>query len=165
MIIRKLEKKDAKNMLECFQDKDNVKYLQIGYVDMKIEDCEKFISNSFNENNIHFAIVDENDEWCGTISLKNIDYKNLKAEYAIVTSKRVQGKGLAYKATLALRDYAFNELKLNKIYLNVIVENERAFHFYEKCGFNFIGETKKSVNINGTFHNLKWYEMLNELLS
>ena len=70
---------------------------------------------------MHFAIVDDkNDEYLGTISLKHIDYKNHNAEYAISTRKKVRGSGIAQKSTELILDYAFNNLDLHKVYLNVL---------------------------------------------
>lgn len=42
---------------------------------MTLEKVKKFIENSFNEENKHFAIVNSSDEYLGTISLKNIPQK------------------------------------------------------------------------------------------
>lgn len=48
---------------------------------------------------MHYAIVDERDEYYGTVSLKRIDLLNRNAEYAISVRKCVQGKGVAMEAT------------------------------------------------------------------
>lgn len=60
----------------------------------KIEDCLQFIKASqvFN-NDINLAVVDENDEYMGTVSLKHINYKTGTAEFAIKIHKCVMGKG------------------------------------------------------------------------
>ena len=85
-------------------------------------------------SSIHLAVTDENDEYLGTISLKNIDYKSKNAEYAISMRQCTKGTGAAYKATKQILDYAFNTLDLEKVYLNVLKEN-RAIAFYKKVGF------------------------------
>lgn len=60
------------------------------------EDIKKFIDNG-NESskNIHYACVDEEDNYLGTISLKNIDIRNKNAEYAISFCKFAHGTGAA----------------------------------------------------------------------
>lgn len=161
--IRKLNKNDASKMLLCLKDKDNLKFLLIGYFRYHLNDCVSFIENSkADHSNKHFAIVDDNDEWVGTISLKKIDYENKKAEYSIITDKAVRGKGYAEEATKELFDFAFGQLGLHKIYLNVVSENERAIAFYKKCGFYFVGESRDSVILNGHYHNLKWFEIIGD---
>ena len=44
----------------------------------------------------------------------------------------------------AASHYAFNELGVNKIKLEVFSNNERAVNFYNNCGFELIG--MKRVN-------------------
>lgn len=160
-VIRKLEKRDAERMFLCLNDKDNLKYLTIGYKDFTLSDCETFIGEERN-NNLDFAIVDDADVWHGTISLKHIDLINKKAEYAIITDRSVHGTGLAKKATLALIEYAFDSLHLNKLYLNVVKENNRAASFYLKCGFKYVGLSRCSVLLGNKLYDLEWYELLNE---
>ena len=76
-----------------------------------------FIRNSFSGEDQHFAYVNEQDEYLGTISLKRISHVNDKAEYAVVARKCAQGTGAAKKATEELLQYAFHELGLHKVYL------------------------------------------------
>ena len=160
MSIRELRLSDANNMHKALQDKNNLKYLSIGHIDFSISDCERFIQHSIDNNNRNFAIVNENDDWVGTISLKNIDVNNKKAEYAIITSQAVHGTGIAYSATQDIINYAFEKLDLNKIYLNVIKNNERAIRFYKKCGFKEIGISRDSLFIENEKYDLIWFEYL-----
>lgn len=159
--IRFLESKDAVNMFNCLSDKDNLKYLTLGYKDYSLDDCALFVKQQ-KENTINFAVVDDNDEWSGTISLKNIDKVNKKAEFAIITDKRIQGKGITGKAAKEVIRYAFDNLYLNKVFLNVVSDNTRAIGFYNKIGFSYIGESRNSVLLGNTFYNLKWFELLKE---
>lgn len=156
-MLRRLEEKDAPFMLEWMHDDTINCNFQYPFGEMTIEKVSAFIENSFDEENKHFAIVDENDEYLGTISLKNISQKNKNAEYAIVTRKKAQGTGIARKATQELLNYAFEELELHKVYLNVLSENTRARKFYEKCGFEQEGIAKEAVKIHGKYKSLVWY--------
>lgn len=161
--IRKLENKDIHFMLEWMYDEETKKYFQKDFSSMTFEDVEEFIENSFKEDAQNFAIVDEvDDEYLGTISLKNIDYKNKNAEYAICTRKKCRGTGINIKATKLLLNYAFNNLHLNKVYLNVLTNNSRAIRFYEKMGFKYEGTAKSHVLINNKYLDLEWYGIVNE---
>lgn len=156
-MLRKLEEKDAPFMLEWMHDDTINCNFQYPFGEMTMEKVKAFIGNSFDEENMHFAIVDENDEYLGTISLKNISNKNKNAEYAIVTRKKAQGTGVAKVATKEIRRYAFEELGLHKVYLNVLQENERAIRFYEKCGFVKEGISIDAIRIKDDYKNLIWY--------
>ena len=159
--IRRLEENDALNMLEWMHDLNVNCNFRFDFLKMTLDDVKKFIQNSFNEQNQHFAIVNDSNEYMGTISLKNINRIDNNAEYAIVTRSVAHGKGLASLATEEILKYAFKELKLHKVYLNVLEENKRANRFYEKCGFRYEGMSKEILYINGKYHSLNWYSIEN----
>lgn len=167
MKLRTLQLKDAPYMLEWMHDPEINKNFRFNAEAQTIETVQKFIKLAQSDkNNKHFAIVNENDEYQGTISLKDIDLDNLKAEYAICLRKCAQGKGTAQFATKAILDFGFNEIGLNRIYLNVLSENIRANRFYQKFGFVFEGETMEDIIIREKRKNLKWYRILkNEYLN
>ena len=144
-MLRKLKDKDVYLMLEWMHDPEVNKNFRFDFASMTEEKALDFISNSFDEKNQHFAIVDFNDNYLGTISLKNISEIDKNAEYAIVTRKEVWGSGVAKKATAEILHYAFNELNLHRIYLNVLDENIRANKFYRKVGFSFEGTFKDHI--------------------
>lgn len=159
-MLRRLNQKDAPLMLEWMHDNTINCCFQYPFADMTLEKVKTFIEKSFNDENRHFAIVDSNDEYLGTISLKNISPQNKNAEYAIVTRKKAQGTGLALKATNELLDYAFNDLGLHKVYLNVLEDNVRARKFYEKCGFKQEGIAQDAVRIADKYKSLVWYGIM-----
>ena len=159
-MLRKLEEKDAPFMLEWMHDCTINCNFQYPFAEMTIEKVKDFIKNSFNEENKHFAIVDEKDEYLGTISLKNISQKNKNAEYAIVTRKEAHGTGAAMQATQELLCYAFQELGLHKVYLNVLEDNIRARKFYEKCGFVQEGIAKDAIMAADGYQSLVWYGII-----
>lgn len=160
-MLRKLEEKDAPHMLEWMHDETINCFFRFDAANMTYEKALDYIVKANEaEDELHFAIVDEADEYMGTISLKNIDKINRKAEYAISTRSCAHGKGVAMKATEEILGIAFKELELNKVYLNVLSVNERAVRFYEKAGFSYEGEFVQDILIRNEFYNLKWYGML-----
>lgn len=160
MTLRKLDYKDIPFLLEWMHDDDIIKIFQHDFKKETEESQKKFIDNSFTDTLRTYAVVDENDEYLGSISLKNIDLDSSQAEYAVCLRKKCQGTGIAKEATKTILDIAFNEMNLNRVYLNVLEENIRAYKFYEKFGFIYEGTFKESINIRGEFKDLKWYRML-----
>lgn len=161
MVLRRLELKDIDGMLEWMHDEEINKFFQYPFANSTAESVEEFIETSFSDVNQHFAIVNEKDEYLGTISLKNISNQNRCAEYAIVLRKCAQGSGIAQIATDELVSYAFIQLHLHKIYLNVLSDNQRARKLYEKCGFFLEGVSKDAICKNGEFFSLAWYGIIN----
>ena len=145
--LRKLQEKDVSGMLEWMHDERVARNFRFDFLSMTEEKALDFINNSFSDENQHFAIVDESDNYLGTISLKNISATDNNAEYAIVLMHKHWGKGFAPKATEELLQYAFQTLHLHRVYLNVLAENLRANNFYRKCGFTFEGTFKDHLRI------------------
>lgn len=161
MQLRKLVNKDVCDILDWMKDPQVNCYFRFNPDNITKESIEEFVEKSNNDSqNIHLAIVDEKDSYLGTISLKNIDYSNSNAEYAIVVKKEASGLGVGEWATKAILNIAFIEMKLNKVYLNVLADNIRAQRLYEKVGFAYEGELKEHVIINGQKKDLKLYGIL-----
>lgn len=68
-------------------------------------------------------MVDENDEYLGTVSLKCIDTTAGTAEYAISMRSCAHGSGAAADGTREILKVAFDKLHLNGVYLNVLADN------------------------------------------
>lgn len=166
MMLRKLQMKDINGMLEWMCDPDIQQNFREGIEKNTREKVLDFISKAKTEpedgESIHYAITDNKDDYLGTISLKNIDLTNKNAEYAISLRRKAQGKGIAYKATKELLKKAFEEFALERVYLNVLSNNQRAIYLYEKCGFSYEGKFKNHLFLRGKYQNLSWYAMLRE---
>ena len=97
----------------------------------------------------------------GLIGLLAIDRVNRKAEYYItIGSHEYKGKGIATTASRLILKYAFEQLKLNKVYLNVDAENRAACALYEKLGMTCEGEFAEDLWHNGRFIDRKRYAVL-----
>ena len=163
MRIRNLEQKDAELMLEWMHDAEIASQFRKEMQKLTIEDARSYIAGCVNDNaNVHFAIVDDADEYLGTVSLKNINRQDQNAEYAICLRRKAMGTGAAKFATEQIISYGFNTLKLARIYLNVLSENKRAVRFYEKFGFCYEGEFKKHFCIRGELKDVKWFAIMNQ---
>ena len=88
---------------------------------------------------MHLAIADDNDEYVGTVSLKDI--VDGFAEFAICIRRKYMGSGMAKEAMKNILDIGFNEHGLSKIYWCVSAENKRALRFYDKNGYKRIAMT------------------------
>ena len=162
--LRLLKEKDADGMLEWMHD-SNVNYVfGTPFATFDKERVLKFIENSQDTSgeSIHMACVDENDQYLGTISLKDIDRVNSRAEYAISMRRAAHGTGAARYASEEILRIAFEELNLNRIYLYLFSANERADRFYQKFGFIYEGTFAKHALFHGEPCDVKWYRILKE---
>lgn len=160
--LRKLQRKDAEFMLEWMHDPDIAKQFRFDAAAMDMRRAQAFIAACQETDDLHYAIVDETDEYLGTISLKSIDKENEIAEYAVVLRRKAMGKGIAKAATDNLLRIAFGEYGLNKIYLNVFEDNGRARAFYKKYGFCYEGCATRHLTVRGSKKDLCWYAYFKE---
>lgn len=162
MRLRNLELKDAPLMLEWMHDPNVVEKLRGHFLEKTIEDCEVFIKAAGNkEHDIHLAIVTDEDEYMGTVSLKNIDRDNNSAEFAITVRKSAMGRGYSWWGMEEIIRLAFCRYALECVYWCVSRNNERAVRFYDKHNFH------ETVDISPVIldryegmENLKWYSVL-----
>ena len=137
MKLRKLELKDAPLMLELMLDETVVKDMKADCSSKTLEDCNHFIlSSKDTRKNLHLAIVDENDEYMGTVSLKNIEED--KAEFAITVRKYAMGKGYSRFGMREIIKIGLEDMNLSSIYWYVDKNNQRAINFYDKNGYQRI---------------------------
>ena len=134
MHLRRLDIQDAPLMLEWMHDESVVKDLRASFSTKQLKDCIDFINNSHQDSkNLHLAISGENNEYLGTVSLKNMHDE--VAEFAIAIRSVAMGKGIAKKAMDKIIEIGFKEKHLNTIFWCVSPENKRAVRFYDKNGY------------------------------
>ena len=132
--LRKLQKKDAPLMLEWMHDNDVVNDLQTNFTEKTLDDCLHFIDLAANEkNHLHLAIVNDVDEYLGTVSLKSIVENS--AEFAITIRKIAMGSGCSSFAMQEIIKKGLYELGLKEIYWCVSKVNGRAVRFYDKNNY------------------------------
>ncbi|MBM3275242.1 MAG: GNAT family N-acetyltransferase [Candidatus Sericytochromatia bacterium] len=100
-----------------------------------------------------FIIATPQGEAIGTIGLDDIDPVNQSAEFGnlLIGEKAALGKGFAKEATELLIDYAFKRLNVQRLYLNVHADNDRAIKLYEKCMFEHEGRKRRALFRDGVF--------------
>ncbi len=163
--LRPLEDKDCNGMLEWMHD-PAINYFYTDKIKNATSETVRMFVKSAGELQregvtYHYAIVDASDEYMGTISLKDIE--TIKgAEYAVSMRRACQGKGAASWATQEILRVAFEQLWLNRVYLNVLSDNQHANDFYVKNGFRYEGESKNCIQIGNEIKSLKWYAILAE---
>ena len=161
MRLRNPELKDKERMLGWMKDPRTKTIFATDFASFTDEKVENFIKNANSDpKNVNFVCVDDDDKYLGTVSLKNIDTVAKNAEYAISFCYDAQGTGASTFATKEILKHAFNVLNLERVYLNVIPQNQRANSFYKKMGFVFEGEFRNHIVVNGELSNLCWYSIL-----
>jgi len=101
-----------------------------------------FLENYSSLNRIDFVLVEKSTKKShGTFSITNV-FSNRPEIGKLLGTKEIRGKGIAYRATKTLLDFAFRELKLKRIYAITKSDNIVNNHLNQKLGFKIIGNEK-----------------------
>lgn len=106
----------------------------------------EFIENLESDMDKCYFLIKQKANVIGSINFSKINLGN-SVELGIYTNPFLQLKGAGSLLESAASHYAFIELDVRKIKLEVYSDNDRAIRFYNKCGFEFI-DTKKSNHQN-----------------
>lgn len=112
-------------------------------------DAEKFIDLVRQHDPVvNFAIVADN-QFIGVIGLysqPDVYRKSMEIGYWI--GEPYWGKGIATRAVNLAANYAFESLKMVRIFASVFEGNEASRRVLEKCGFQLEGVARKAVYKN-----------------
>ena len=82
-----------------------------------------YMQDKIDNNAVMFSMIEKTSgKFIGNTEFFDITYS-------------MQDKGYGKEALLRMIDYGFNDLGLERIRITVFVDNPRALHVYEKCGF------------------------------
>lgn len=115
-------------------------------------------------NSFVFAILTLADHrLIGNCGLENVDFKNRTAMFGIfIGDPKFQNKGYGTDAARTLLRYAFEQLGLNRVELEVYDFNPRAMRAYEKAGFRRDGVRRQALYRDGRFHDIYLMSILRE---
>lgn len=165
VVLRAISMKDANLLIELINDAETEKMLGGSSFPVSLEAQEKWISAQAGRIDVLRCIVSlkENEEGIGTVILSDIDTKNGVAQVHIKMDKqRGRGKGYGSDALNAIVNYAFDEMRLNCIYADVLEYNAVSQKLFEKCGFHRDGVLRSRVYKGGEYINVVSYSRLKE---
>ena len=103
------------------------------------------------------------DRVVGFIDLSGFNWPARSAWVAIgIGAAEFRGRGLGTEAMQLLARYAFEQLNLNRINLNVFGYNPRAIRSYEKAGFVHEGRERSVLNRYGQRWDIVFMGLLKE---
>lgn len=120
------------------------------------EDTESWLEDVLKADNGHeFSIRTLADrQVIGSCGLFEINQKNRSAEFGIVIGESdYWGKGYGSDAAKIVLRFAFEELGLNRVFLDVLASNPRAVRSYQKAGFVHECTRRQAVWRDGIYHN------------
>lgn len=163
VILRAVEEADNAMLLSLINDPDTE--MMLGGSSWPVSEAEqlKWFEHQERSRDVLRCIValQEDGKAIGTIILSDIDQKNATGHIHIKMSKDGgRGKGYGTDAVNTMVHYAFEELRLNCIYANILSYNEASIKLFERCGFRRDGILRQRVFKKGQFYDLFYYSRL-----
>jgi RimJ/RimL family protein N-acetyltransferase len=111
---------------------------------------KKIIKDTSRED---YAIcLNETKEMIGELAILDIDSPNHAAVFRIsMNHTNHTGKGFGTEAMELIINYVFNDLKLNRLQLEVFSHNVRGIRAYEKAGFVKEGILREALFYQGNY--------------
>jgi diamine N-acetyltransferase len=155
--LREITKADIPQINAWRNDPEVIDFLGCGFLYISEEIDEKWYQNYLGnrDKNVRLAITTVDHQFIGNVYLLNIHPINRTAEFSIVISdKRYWSQGIGAEVARRVLHHAFQDLNLNRVYLYVLNNNDRAIRLYEKIGFRREGRMEEAVYKNGAYHDL-----------
>jgi len=131
--------------------------------DRSIENTHAFIKRNLKQfaDGEGFAMaIRYRGEMAGQIDFSYFDWLNRKTEIGYFLGESFQGKGLVTKSCRVLIEYAFDELKLNRVEMRCGVENGKSRKIPEKLGFKEEGIIRQTAWLHDHFVDYVIYGLL-----
>jgi RimJ/RimL family protein N-acetyltransferase len=162
--LRRPEKEDYGRIWVWWNDPEIHSLLNLHSFPPAFDEVEIWYNNSISDRTREFFIIHAFDKkTIGTIDLYDIRWREGSSSIIIMIGEHeYRHKGYGTDAMLTLIDFAFSELSLRRIEVNVAEYNKRAIKCYEKCGFKMEGCLRKRLLWDGKYYDQHIMALLRE---
>jgi RimJ/RimL family protein N-acetyltransferase len=157
VILRAFEREDAERCYRWMNDPSIVRTLKSRYpiaFQHEIDWLDRAMRGSGDER--HFAIERKDDRaHIGNASIHEIDWVSRTAAFGLfIGEPTAWNRGFGSDAIGTLKRFAFDEMNLRKLRINVFDYNDRAKHVLEAHGFIIEGRLRREFYREGTYHDI-----------
>lgn len=164
--LRRLESKDIDDIMQWVNDPEVTKWLLSFVWPASREYEEEWLaraSRADDPSNQVLAVETKDGTCIGQVGLHGIDYISGVAELGIVIGRKdYWGQGYGTDALRTLIQFAFSQLRLRKVFLKYLGNNERAKRCYLGLGFKEVGRLKSHQLQGGEFFDMVYMELFPE---
>lgn len=165
LVLRQLEMSDYDNYLDYVQDEMIKKQFNFDYTEESAKKrLEEIVSKYTQERKpfIWAIALKKTNEFIGIISIDSISFGNKKFSIAYGIRASFRGNDYAYKASVLLIDFVFNNLDMHRLELAHNTDNIASEKTIQKLGGRFEGIARESKFYDGVFKDRKTYSILRE---
>lgn len=162
VVLNPLSEKDIPDIFNVLNNEREYMRVWLPFVDFthEIDDTRNFVTSVLQGTDKQFAISCK-DKFVGLVGFKDTDPVNHKTEIGYWLSQYAQGKGVMVHSVLKLIEYAFDEMKMNRIQIKVAVDNHKSKRIPEKLGFSVEGiERDGELLVDNVYTDIAVYSLL-----
>jgi ribosomal-protein-serine acetyltransferase len=111
---------------------------------------EMMLRKADDQDAIAFGIWYQ-QQLCGVMDLHCWDHQLQKAEIGYWLGETYRGKGIAVNSCKALISFCFESLKLNKLEIRFVLQNEQSAQIPIRLGFSKEGILRHSAKLHGQY--------------
>jgi len=127
------------------------------------DELQYWINVFYNGSGIYFGIAKkDNNQLVGSIGITSINRYHNRAEVSYDLAKEYWNKGIMTKALEAIKKYAFETMKLNRIEAYALAKNIASRALLKKCGFFLEGELKHHRRHKGVYTDIGLFSVVYE---
>ncbi len=122
------------------------------------EKHKKWLKKIINDESCKYWIISFEGKNIGAVNLSEIDFLNMRCTAGCyIGEKEFIGLGALFLPPVY--DYAFKNLKLNKLYGEVLEGNNLMLGIHKYCGWRNVGIYKNHINKNGRYYDVHLIEL------
>ena len=164
--LRPGERRDIPRFVRWFTDLRTTRTLLMVYpIGEAMEErwFEQMLEHHGRDRFFYVICLRADDRPVGSIDLHAVDFRNGGASLGIAIGDPADtGRGYGTAALRALVGFAFDELRLERVELEVYAYNDRARRVYERVGFVHEGTSRRALYRDGAFHDVHRMAILRE---
>lgn len=164
LVLRRLGKNDAKELFEGIMNQEeflyytNKKPISLEEEKASLENIEEKYQN---KNYYNWLItLKDTKQIIGAVNF-NVNLKNDSVMFNYAIDNRFTKKGYMTEALMCVKNFAFNEMKVNRFESGCVVKNIASKRVMEKCGLKQEGILKSYVKLSDGYHDMIMFAEIN----
>ena len=167
IMLREYQSEDFASIRSWVNDAQVTRYLSTRFwAPQTTVDTQEFLSRMMqsSHNAFNYVIADAQDgRYIGQLDMFRVDWRLRQGEIGmVIAGAEDRGRGYGTEALELLAEFAFNSLGLERIELEVHMENAVALRCYQKAGFTLEGVKRHAYYNDGRFADLGMMSILRE---
>ncbi|MBQ7867227.1 MAG: GNAT family N-acetyltransferase [Clostridia bacterium] len=166
IMLREYRSEDIHAIRSWVNDAQTTRYLSTRFWPPQTEvDSQEFLSRMLqsSHNAYNFVIADLEGNYIGQLDLFRLDWRLRLGELGMVIARREdRGQGIGQEALGLLQRFAFRTLGLERLELEVHMDNAAALACYRRAGFTLEGVKRHAFFTDGHFCDIGMMSILRD---